>query len=1304
MKIPSIASKIIKVFTIIITLITLYGVLGFIILPTILTAKLPDIIHQQTGRKASITNIAFNPFNLRCRLQGFSIQEKNGAAFVSFDNFATKINAWQSIKLKALAIEEVTLTKPFVHVARLKNDDFNFADISKSKPDKKKSDSKIFPVNISKIAIVDGNLYWEDHHLDKSVQEKITPINLKIENFTTNADQQSKLGITLALMSGGKLDWKGKIGVNPLMSHGHISLDNIKLSTLLALASPNKPTFYLDGHEQFSADYTLDYRKDGLKLSLSKSKLALIDMKFSKKEPTPIAITIPSLVLAANYNIDQTKNSFKLNADQFKLAIQDFQFEQQTKDPLLVKTLDITHEANIAVSFVNKALQVTTSKDQLEIRELYFEQQGAAGKVIKIPVIRHKADIKLNKTDKDLYITTDKTILEIRDFLFKQKGDNSQLIEIPIINHEADFQLHQTDKDLQITANKDTLLVSQLHFEEQGINKRIITIPSINHETDIKFSQDDKGLHVTSNKAKLDITDFDFKDSGQNKMLVKIPSFSHETDLQFDLIDKIWQVATNKSKVSSKNIQLSGMALAPILLKMPALALETAYKTDNKDDTINFVASKGKFDLKNLQLDDTEHKTTLAKISTFGFSGLGTNLKNKELLLESVSGTDADFKAWLNADKTLNYQTLFVAPTPSSKSTRVEKSVISGKKNTDKPWKIKINKLALRNFGLDVEDRTLAKPITLSARPIDVQLKNYTNKRGASLPVQLSVGINKSGMIKIDGNTTLEPFASQLSVNVSDIALEKYQPYLDKFARLDIIKGNLNIDGKLAVAKKADNMDIKFKGNTHVADLVTRDQLQNKDFVKWDDLSLTAIDADVLANRYTVNTLLINKPYARVTIRKDKTINVNDIMIPHDKTTTASSKTTSTKTTAAVGKKPYFRLNSVKIVNGASDFSDFSLILPFSAPIKGLNGGANGISSEQNSKITIALEGNTFELSPVKIKGSVSPYLGNFDVDMNFDGMPMPLVSPYVVQFAGYKVEKGKLSLGLKYTIENKQLTASNSILIDQLELGEKVENENAVSLPLELAITLMKDSNGKIKIDVPLTGSLEDPKFSISHILGDALLNILTKIITSPFNAIAGLVGSDADLSVINFAPGTETLDPEQSHKLDDIAKALKDRPALNIEIKGAAFQEQDWPVLREDELHDQLQQRKASEVNKDNSKKVRSEYVYLSADDYNRLLRDEFIQQYPQLGKKSLFGTPTLINNEKDDFYAFAKKKLSETLPPDHKRLKDLATDRAESIAKYLVQKTGIPNERIFILDTVVDPERKDKDIVSQLSLKTN
>ena len=309
-----------------------------------------------------------------------------------------------------------------------------------------------------------------------------------------------------------------------------------------------------------------------------------------------------------------------------------------------------------------------------------------------------------------------------------------------------------------------------------------------------------------------------------------------------------------------------------------------------------------------------------------------------------------------------------------------------------------------------------------------------------------------------------------------------------------------------------------------------------------------------------------------------------------------------------------------------------------------------------------------------------------------------------MVQFAGYKVEKGKLTLGLKYTVVNRKLTASNSIFIDQFELGERVDNPNAVSLPLELAVALLKDSSGKIKLDVPITGSLDDPKFSVGHIVADALMNVISKVVTSPFRALGSIIGSEKDLSAISFAAGNSSLDKQQQAKLDSLSKALNKRPILNLDIKGAAFEEQDWPVIREDALYDQLKKRRAAEINKSAEKKIRDEYVELSEDDYKRLLADMFIEKFPLLAEKSFLGTPQLMNPDAGDFYEIAKQKLFTVIKPEQDRLKHLAQDRARAIANYVVQKGGVPNNRVFILDTEIDPPRDNKEIFSKLSLKAN
>lgn len=968
MKIRHIVSKIKIAVLVAGGLLGIYAVLGFYLLPTLAESKLPELIRQQTGRKASVATIRFDPFSLRLGLQGFALQEPDGRLFAGFDDFFIDIDALQSIAQRALAIDQVRLTKPVVRIAKDKDGAFNFKNLLKDSNEAEHKDGKVFPLNIAKLSIAEGKLDWEDAHLTSPEKETVYPINLSIENFTTHADGQANFGLSLALNSGGKLAWQGVIGLKPLSSSGHITLDNVPLQRIRALALQDVVQQELQGYEVFEADYKADY--------------------------------------------------------------------------------------------VGNKFNVTVNQGKFELR------------------------------------------------------------------------------DVQVSAS----------------------------------AEDNE------------------------------------------------------------------------LINMPRLAV----------------------------------------------SGIGFDLENHELAIESIFANDADFKARLNAEGVFNFRSLLPAQneTPSALPQQT-------------PWNIKVNNIQFNNFGLSFEDQTLKKPVTITAKPINLKLTDFSNKAGTGLPFQLSAGFNETGSIKLDGNAVIEPLSAQLAVDVNDIALENFQAYVDRFARLDIIDGRLAIDGKVLVAKSAqDKLELKFTGNTKVADFLTRDQLKNKDFVKWEKLALTGIDIDFPANQYSAEALVIDKPYARVVIRKDKTVNFGDIMIAKQEAAANNTQTDALK--------PKFKLGKIQVVDGSSDFADLSLILPFAAQIKSLDGGASGISSEQKSTIKLDLKGTAYDLAPVDVKGEISPYQGDYNVTVNFTGMPMPLISSYMVQFAGYKVEKGKMSLELDYKVANKELTASNNILIDRFELGEKVENPNAVSLPLELAVALMKDSDGKIKIHVPITGSLEDPQFSVRHIVADALVNAISKVITSPFRALASLVGSEQDLSTISFAAGSVDLNKQQVGKLDDLTKALKTRPDLKLEIKGAAFQEQDWPAVSDDALYDQLKRIKAAEVNTQGGRKIRAEYVVISDQDYRRLMEQLFAEKFPLMVEKNLLGTRRLVGSKADtntdEFYAVAKEKLSAIIKPEEQRLKGLAAERAQAIANYVVQKGGIANERVFILDTAIDPEREGNGIVSLLSLKAD
>jgi len=720
------------------------------------------------------------------------------------------------------------------------------------------------------------------------------------------------------------------------------------------------------------------------------------------------------------------------------------------------------------------------------------------------------------------------------------------------------------------------------------------------------------------------------------------------------------------------------------------------YHFSHNNDTTQLLLNNTAIGVTGLKIAKDINQDAVINIGDFKLSGLSLDLLKQTVKVQQLASNNANFRAWLNADGSINYQALFA---PKNAAPATEASTEPEKSSASKPWDVLVEEVNFNNYSLNFTDKSVSPAAHINLTNINLHSSQLSNQKQAKLPFDLALNFNKSGKIQLDGHAVVEPLSSKVNLAINDIALKEFQPYVNKFARLNIVSGLFNLKANIAVQQAANKpMAVLFKGDSHINRLVTRDKKSNHDFLKWRSLNINRINADTAANSYSINTIKLDQLYSRVLIRKDKSINVSDILIQSE------TKDTKAQKKVAKAEKPIkYKVNQVIIANSSTDFSDLSLILPFSAHITQLKGAVKGISSKKNAEFDINLDGKVAHLSPVTIKGLITPSLGNSNVELNFDSMPLPLVTPYMAEFAGRKIEKGNMTLGLKYDIKDKKLNASNNLLIEKLVLGEKVENPDAVSLPLGLAIALLEDSDGNITLDVPITGDLENPEFSVSALVFDAFANVLTKIIASPFNAIASLMGTDEDISQISFAAGGDQLDAKQHAKLDSLVIALSSRPMLKLEIKGTAFSKQDWPPLQTEALRLQLTKLKAAELNKSSDKKVLAEHIKLSDEEYNEQLATLFIQKFPNLGKRSLFGTPKLIEPLQGDFYVIAKDKLSKLIPPNPLRLHKLAKARAQSIAKYLVDNT-IELNRIFLLDMGIDPTDTEINTLStKLSLTT-
>jgi hypothetical protein len=261
------------------------------------------------------------------------------------------------------------------------------------------------------------------------------------------------------------------------------------------------------------------------------------------------------------------------------------------------------------------------------------------------------------------------------------------------------------------------------------------------------------------------------------------------------------------------------------------------------------------------------------------------------------------------------------------------------------------------------------------------------------------------------------------------------------------------------------------------------------------------------------------------------------------------------------------------------------------------------------------------------------------------------------------------------YKVENRRLVASNRLVLDQLTFGERVESPTATRLPVLLLVSLLKDRNGVIDLDLPISGTLDDPQFSIRGIVVKIIVNLLTKAVTAPFALLGAIAGGGEELAFVEFAPGSAALAPAAVAKLGTLAKALADRPGLRLEMAGRAVAEADREALKRALLERELRVRKRKALAARGEPAPAPEAITLEAAERERYLKDFY-------GDADIPGKPR-------NFLGFAKAVPPEQMEAlllaglrvDEAALRELAEHRAQAVSQWLASTGGIAVERLFV-----------------------
>jgi Domain of Unknown Function (DUF748) len=500
-------------------------------------------------------------------------------------------------------------------------------------------------------------------------------------------------------------------------------------------------------------------------------------------------------------------------------------------------------------------------------------------------------------------------------------------------------------------------------------------------------------------------------------------------------------------------------------------------------------------------------------------------------------------------------------------------------------WRIAAPDIRVEDTRVSLEDRGIKPTAHLTLGPLSARITGYDTSPADRITVSLQSAVNGKGKLNLTAQGTLQPQALSAKLGLSGIDLRALQPYFGKYTALTLASGLLST--ALDIDKSAGGQ-MSAAGRIDVTDLRTVDDDLKQDFIKWQGLHIVGFRYASNPASLQVKHVVIVAPYARVIIGADHTLNVSEALHPrgYHPPKAAAAKATTAKaaqaSTPAGGSNPpahsaaamKMAIGLVLIANGTADYADFSMQPNFATGIQDLHGTIKGLSSDPSSRATVDLQGRVDRYAPVEIKGVVNLLAATTysDISMKFRGLQLTRMTPYSVRFAGYKIASGTLDADLHYKVDHGKLDANHTLTINQLQLGEQVPSPHATKLPLRLAIALLKDRNGVIQLGLPVTGSLSDPQFSLGPLIGKALLAVLKKAVTAPFAMLGRLVGGGADMSSIEFAPGSAALVPAQQTQIAALSKALAQRPQLQLQVPAVYAADVDKPALAQRQLRHEL------------------------------------------------------------------------------------------------------------------------------------
>ena len=711
-------------------------------------------------------------------------------------------------------------------------------------------------------------------------------------------------------------------------------------------------------------------------------------------------------------------------------------------------------------------------------------------------------------------------------------------------------------------------------------------------------------------------------------------------------------------------------------VKEGSLDLTTQYRFDARDDRSELRFTDLNANLTTVRLDFPGHPEPLWRIPSLIVKDGMVDVAGKTVVIGAIQGKNGNGHVQRDKDGTLNYARIVKAQSSMA-------SVKEPVKKDETEWKIEAKQIALDSFKIDIDDRAAAgTPAKFTLSDLFVRIDNFSNAKNQSSKTRLRTRINKNASLRLNGTAAINPVAAKLAVEAYDIDVLSLQPYFDDQVNFLLTGGRISTKGNFTLNTGSGPAKANYQGGIELYDFGSIEKSNKQDLVKWKSLGLHQFEFNSEPLQMRIGEIDIGDFYSRLILGPDGKLNLQNLTAPkeqnQDENPAAQAAATPAPDTPATEKQ--ITIGKINLHGGNINFSDFLVKPNYSANLTDVQGTISELKPEAPGDIDIQakLDGS----APVDIDGKINPLGKELFLDIVADAREIEMnpFSPYSGKYVGYGIESGKLSFNVKYKVEDRKLTAQNKIVLNQLTFGERVESPQATKLPVLLAVALLKDRNGVIDVDLPISGSLDDPQFSIGGIVLRLVINIITRAVTAPFALLGsafsgGGSGSGEELSYIEFDSGRATLSQTAQSKIETLAKAMNNRPALRLQLSGRADPATDLDGLKRVSMERKVKAQKLKELSGKGEAPKSVDDVRVESSEYPQYLR--------QVYREESFPKPrNAIGLLRDLPVVEMEKLMIQHATVGEEDLRELANQRAQTVHDALVTIGQVSTDRLAIV----------------------